>query len=153
MSKNIGVTISIRRKYGDHEIEFSLQEFHTVENGLERRDAFNDVLSQLNDQILVYETTFLKDYKPTQPTGEKHHTRTEIVPLTSIVVEHKNGVRHVSCKGGIYKKFGVACYDDSCQTEMNLDTLDYGEHVVVEEGLMMTVDIVNNKAQRVLAIK
>lgn len=153
MSKNIGVTISIRRKYGDHEIEFSLQEFHSVENGQERRDAFNGVLAQLNDQILIYETTHLKNYRPATTTNEKPLNRVETVPLTHLVVEHKNGARHVSAKGGIYKKFGVACYDDSCQTELDLDLFDYGEHDMMADNLVMTVDIVNNKAQRVLAIK
>ena len=144
----------ISRNYGSHSVEFGISELVDCANGHDRRNAFNNLLGQLQDQIYVYEQTHLQDVRlpePSSPITSQGELQT--IPLTHIIVENKNGKRMLSAKGGQYSKFGVAIYDDTCTTDLPLDDYDYGEHDFTGRGISFTVDIVDGKPRRVVSIK
>lgn len=158
MSDNETRTFVIRagvtRNYGAHSVYYEISEQVAVEHGQARRDAFMNLHAQLEDQINVYEATLLQHVK--LPAGSAAlapgaETR-DTFAIDFISVEHKQGKRYVHVHGGKWKKFGVPAYKE-CDSALELDTMEYGEHDVIKLGLVATVDLIGGKPKRVVSIK
>ena len=144
----------ITRRYGDHEIYFSMTENVNISSGRERVDAYNSLISQVNHQIAHYEKNHLPHVKLPQSSGNAVVASALLDSFNAdkLVVESKSGKRYVSVKGGRWAKFGVPIYPE-CETDLPLDDYDYGEHDLSELGLTATVDIVDGTPKRTLSIK
>lgn len=153
--REIKLKVEITRNYGVHSITFGMDEVVTVANGHERREAYNGLVKQIQDQIAVYEAYDLPNLKLPVLQGNQPQAsnRVETFKVTHLVVESKNGKRYLSAKGGKYTKYGVALYPDTCETQLPIETYDYGVHPMDSLNVTATVDVVNGKAQRVLSIK
>lgn len=147
--------VEITRNYGSHTIKFGISELQNVSSGSERRAHFNNLVSQLEDQIEVYERTHLPHVDLV--TFPKPHEADDTVlnqgKPTALVVEHRNGRREVSLKVMQYQKHGVPVYSDTCITDLPLAEYELGEHDLTHLDLTATVDIVDGKPKRVLSIK
>lgn len=156
MSKReLRIVVEITRNYGAHSIKFGMGEVVKVANGSERREAFNNLLSQLDDQINIYEDVHLQHV--TLPQGQSLRNddlnKLEKFTITAINVEFKNGKKYISAQGGKYTKFGVAIYPDSCITDLPIEDYELGLHDMTVHNLTATIDLVDGKAQRVVSIQ
>lgn len=156
MSKReLTISVAINRHYGQHEIRFAMAEVVRVANGAERREAYNNLLAQLDDQIKIYEDVHLQHV--TLPQGQSLRNddlnKLEKFTITAINVEFKNGKKYISAQGGKYAKFGVAIYPDSCVTDLPIEDYELGLHDMTVHNLTATIDLVDGKAQRVVSIQ
>ena len=148
-------SLKINRNYGNHSIEFGLSEVAEIRSGAERRTHFNGLVKQLEDQIEQYEKHHLSHVTlPTNaPAGQGALPLMETLRPSSIVVEHKNGKRMISLKGGKYQRHGVPIYEDTCKTDLPIESYEYGEHDISQHNLMATIDIEGGSPKRVTSIK
>lgn len=149
------LNLEIERNYGKHKIRFGISEIVHVENGTERREAFNNLLLQLNDQIRLYEHTELGNVTLPQTSNAPDNGNSnnlETFTATHLVVENKQGKKYISVKGGKYAKFGVAVYEE-CQTDLPIEEYDYGVHDLTHMNLTAMVDVVDGKPRRTVSIR
>lgn len=154
-TRKLTIAVNIERNYGKHKISFSMSESVTVANGAERREAYNNIVGQLEDQIRLYEHVNLGNLQlPQDNNGGAPQTNNvlEKFKVTALVVESKNGKRYVSVQGGKYAKYGVAVYEE-CITDLPIETYEYGVHDLTAHDLTATVDIVDGKARRTVSIQ
>lgn len=148
------IRAGIRRNYGLHEVYYEISEQVTVSNGQERRDAFQNLQAQLEDQIKVYEAVSLPHVRLPQTAGHPQtgNANSDTFPLESIRVEFSQGKRIVRAIGGKWKKFGIPVYDD-CDTMIGHEALDFGEHPMSELNLTVHVELEDGKPKRARSIK
>ena len=148
------LSVSITRNYGKHSIEFGMKEICEIGSGSQRRSAYNNLVSQIEDQVELYETVSLNQVRMPEPETQEGSSLDKVVvlPLVTLSIESKNGKRMMSGKGGQYSKHGVAIYEDTCNSTLDFSSYDYGEHDMGDLDLKMKVDIVDGKPKRVLSI-
>lgn len=151
--RDLRLNVEVTRNYGLHSVKFGLSEVVTVEHGQARRDAFANLLVQLDDQIKLYEETMLQDTRLPMVMSSNTDSKVKTIPAVKLVVENKQGKREVSLQGGQYSKHGVPVYSDTCETELDIDNYEYGVHDLSHHNLTATIDIVDGKPKRVLVIK
>lgn len=156
MSKrDLKLNVEVTRNYGLHSVKFGLSEIVSISNGQQRRDAFANLLVQLDDQISLYESVHLQETRlPNVVDSASNGTANNLEQFkpTTLMIESKGGKRIVSIKGGKYSKFGVPVYPE-CVTDLPIDSYDYGAHDLTQHDLTATVDIVDGKAKRTVSIK
>lgn len=152
--RQITIGIQIKRNYGDHEITFAISEYVDVMSGADRREAYNNLLGQLEDQIKVYEAVSLPHVQ--LPNRSAHSqaggSNSDTFPLESIIIENKQGKKYVSATGGRWSKFGVPIYK-GCATDLDISALDYGVHDFSHLNMTCTIELEGDKAKRVRSIK
>lgn len=153
MTRRLTLKVTIKRNYGQHEISYGLEETVEVSNGDERRKAFQNLQSQLDDQINIYEAVYLPHI--VLPTGQANNssksTQSDTFPAKTLIIEHKNGRRETRIKGGKWEKHGVPVYDE-CETLFHVEQFELGIHDISSYNLTATVDIVEGKAKRVRSL-
>ena len=153
--RTLMLRVGVTRKYGAHEVYFEMAEQVDIENGEQRREAYLNLLAQVDDQIKHYEHFLLPTVKlpmggSSAPASGNASTK-EFKP-DSISVEFKDNKRQVSLKGGEYQKFGVPLYKE-CDTVWPIETADFGTHDLRNSGLVAVVELVGGKPKRVLSLK
>lgn len=148
------IRAGLKRNYGKHEVYYEISEQIEVADGQQRRDAFQNLQAQLEDQIRVYEAVSLPHVRLPQESGSRGNVESgqDSFPLETIIVESKSGKRYVSATGGKWKKYGVPIYKE-CDTELDIEALHYGVHDMTTFNITATIEIVGGKAKRVVAIK
>lgn len=153
MGRTLTLKVSIKRNYGKHEITYGIEETVEVENGDERRKAFQNLQGQLDDQINLYEAVYLPNVK-IPDTGAVGSTAkaSDTFPAKTLVIEHKNGRRETRVKGGAWEKFGVPLYEE-CETLFPHEQFEYGVHDISGYNLTATVEMADGKAKRIRSLK
>jgi len=153
-TRTLLIRAGIKRNYGKHEIYYEISEQIEVANGQERRDAFQNLQAQLEDQISVYEHVSLPHVKLPAggPADSGSKGTTDTFPVDSITIESVKGKKHIAAMGGKWKKFGVPIYSE-CETSLDVSLWDYGVHDVAHLGLTAKIYIEGDRAKRVMSIK
>lgn len=123
------ISCSVRRDYGAHQVEFAVSEVVTVNSGVARRNAYNNLYENLSDQIALYETVYLPHVKLPQNTGQKHSVNDDgidVFKVDSIEISYQ-GEKRIKVRGGRWLKHGVPIYPDSPIYSL-VEDLDYGTH-------------------------
>lgn len=153
--RTLMIRVGLTRKYGAHEVYFEMAEQVEVHNGEERREAYLNILAQVDDQIKHYEHFLLPLVKLPHggnPATVSEAATTKEIKAKSISVEFTKGKRWVSLMGGDFIKFGVPLYKD-CDTQWPVETAELGIHNVEHLNMTAVIELDGKKPKRVLSLK
>lgn len=148
------VRAGLKRNYGKHEIYFELSEEISAASTGQVREAFLSLQSLLDEQVKVYEQTSLPHVAlpDSRNTGASSAAGLETFALETIKVESQDGKKRIKACGGKYVKHGVPVYEE-CQTDLPIETLDYGVFDYRELKLTVSVQMDNGKPKKAVSIR
>lgn len=157
VSRGIVITVGLTRQYGRDTIKFEMTEAVNVSSGLQRREAYANLLGQLKDQIELFErdnATMLTSHPANDKKSVSFDPVTRVVPVTFIVKENVEGKDRIKVRGGEFEKFGVQLYPEckSYPEDLNPHKLPYGIHDLTGRNLTMVVQMDGDKPKRVLQL-
>jgi hypothetical protein len=136
-----------------HSIEFAIQEVVECVSGLDRRNAFDNLHTQLEDQIAHYEAEHLPNVRlPQVAQQDETPNRDDTFAVVQVVVEFTNGRKRFNVRGGRWMRHGVPVYEDSPAFDYVKD-FDLGEHNISHGSLVATAQVVNGSPKRVIAME